>query len=162
MIALLAVLAVVLAACSDSSGKPAADRARQTTTTRPKSPTSTTLPATTTTSTAPSAPTTSSEPSTTDPGSPSLTPQAGGSGSGSSDYAAQLKWAQCMQAHDVDVPDPVAPGGGGSTSQSNSGTSSSGSNNVNPNSPQYIAANQACQSLLPAGSGPSLSGPGGS
>jgi hypothetical protein len=168
--AVFAVVAVVLAACSDSSGKPAADRAR-TTTTAPTASTSTTMPATT--STAASAPTTSSEPSTTDPPSPSLSPaQAGGSGSGSPDYAAQLKWAQCMQAHGVDVPDPVAPGSGPATQSKvkgatryvlvgdSSGPNTGSSGGVNPNSPQYIAANNACQSLLPAGSGPSLSGPG--
>jgi hypothetical protein len=168
--AVFAVVAVVLAACSEGSGKPAADRAR-TATTAPTVSTSTTMPATTTTTTVSSAPTTLSAPSTTNPGSPSLSPQAGGSGSGSPDYAAQLKWAQCMQAHGVDVPDPVAPGSGPATQSKvkgatryvlvgSSGPNTQGSGGVNPNSPQYIAANNACQSLLPAGSGPSLSGPG--
>jgi hypothetical protein len=76
------------------------------------------------------------------------------------DYAAELKYAQCMQSHGVDVPDPQAPGAGPGT-QGNSGSNSgTAGNGVDPNSPQYIAANNACQHYLPSGSGPSLSGGG--
>jgi hypothetical protein len=78
-------------------------------------------------------------------------------------YTASLKYAQCMQSHGQDVPDPHAPGSGGSAS-SNSSTGSagtSGGNGVNPDSPQYIAANKACEHYLPAGQAPSLSGNGG-
>lgn len=72
-------------------------------------------------------------------------------------YTAELKYAHCMQADGVPVPDPAAPGSG-ANSQSNSGNT--GSNTVNPNSPQFIAANKACQHYLPAGGGPSLNGGG--
>jgi len=80
------------------------------------------------------------------------------------DYQAELKYAHCMQSRGLDIPDPVAPGsGGGPVSQSNSspGSGPAGSNGPNPNSPQYIAANKACEHYLPTGQGPSLSGSGG-
>jgi hypothetical protein len=80
------------------------------------------------------------------------------------DYPAELRYAHCMQARGVDVPDPQAPGPGGPNTQSNSSPGSSGAsdgNGVNPNSPQYIAASKACQHYLPTGHGPSLSGNGG-
>jgi hypothetical protein len=78
-------------------------------------------------------------------------------------YDAALKYANCMQARGVDVPDPVAPGSGGPVAQNNSspGAGSGGGNGVNPNSPQYIAASKACQHYLPTGQGPSLDGNGG-
>jgi hypothetical protein len=78
-------------------------------------------------------------------------------------YDARLKYANCMQARGIDVPDPLAPGssGGGPTSQSNSRSNASSSGANNPNSPQFIAANKACEHYLPGGSAPSLSGPGG-
>ena len=78
-------------------------------------------------------------------------------------YNAELEYAHCMQSRGVDVPDPVAPGSGGPVSQSNSspGAGTAGSNGVNPGSPQYIAANKACQHYLPTGQAPSLSGSGG-
>jgi hypothetical protein len=79
------------------------------------------------------------------------------------DYTAALKYAQCMQSHGQDVPDPHAPGSGGSASSNSSSGSSgtSGGNGINPDSPQYIAANKACEHYLPAGQAPSLSGNGG-
>jgi hypothetical protein len=80
-------------------------------------------------------------------------------------YDAALKYAGCMQSRGVDIPDPVAPGaGGGPDTQNNSSPGSGGSGSsggVNPNSPQYIAANKACQHYLPTGQAPSLSGSGG-
>ena len=78
-------------------------------------------------------------------------------------YDAALKYANCMQARGVDIPDPVAPGSGGPVSQNNSspGAGSGGGNGVNPDSPQYIAANKACEHYLPTGQAPSLSGSGG-
>jgi hypothetical protein len=79
------------------------------------------------------------------------------------DYPAELKYAHCMQSRGVDVPDPAAPGTNGSDTQSNSSPGSSGAssgNGVNPNSPQYIAANKACQHYLPTGQGPSLGSSG--
>jgi len=93
----------------------------------------------------------------------SKAPSAGTAAQQQQNYEASLKYASCMQAKGVDIPDPHAPGSSsGSQSSSGSKSGSSGSNNVNPNSPQYIAANKACQHLLPGGSGPSLSGGGGS
>jgi hypothetical protein len=79
------------------------------------------------------------------------------------DYAASLKYAHCMQSRGQDIPDPAAPGSGsGADTQSHSGSSgTSGGNGVNPNSPQYIAANKACEHYLPTGQGPSLGGSGG-
>ncbi len=164
------MVAVGVTACLGGSGRATGYGARATTTI----PVSTSSGVPSTTATAPPAPTTAKEPSTTTtstapPGSPSLNTSPA-SGSGGGDYAAQLKWAHCMQAHGEDVPDPHPPGSGPSTQSK--GTSSgpyvldsSGSNtqsngNVDPNSPQYLAASKACQDLLPAGSGPSLSGPG--
>jgi hypothetical protein len=78
-------------------------------------------------------------------------------------YEAELKYASCMQAKGVDIPDPHSPGSASSSQGSTgSNSASSGGGNVNPNSPQYIAANKACQHYLPSGSGPSLNGGGGS
>jgi hypothetical protein len=79
------------------------------------------------------------------------------------DYTAALRYAQCMQSHGQDVPDPQAPGSGGSASSNSSSGSprTSGGNGINPDSPQYIAANKACEHYLPAGQAPSLSGNGG-
>lgn len=77
-------------------------------------------------------------------------------------YNADLKYAHCMQSHGEDIPDPHAPGTGGANTQSNSGSSGASSGNgVNPSSPQYIAANKACQHYLPTGQGPSLGSSGG-
>jgi hypothetical protein len=75
------------------------------------------------------------------------------------DYQAELKYAQCMRTHGLpDFPDPPPPGSGPSTNtQSNSSRSGTYGNGPNPNSPQYIAANKACEHDLPAGQGPSLS-----
>jgi hypothetical protein len=79
------------------------------------------------------------------------------------DYAASLKYAHCMQSRGQDIPDPAAPGSSsGADTQSHSGSSgTSGGNGVNPNSPQYIAANKACEHYLPTGQRPSLGGSGG-
>jgi hypothetical protein len=79
-------------------------------------------------------------------------------------YNADLRYARCMQARGVDIPDPVPPGGSAPVSQSNSspGTGdNSGGSGANPNSPQYIAANKACEHYLPTGQGPSLGSSGG-
>ena len=78
-------------------------------------------------------------------------------------YASALKYAACMRAHgEPNFPDPPAPdSGNGPVSQSNKGGSSAASNAVNPSSPQFIAANKACQNLLGASSSqPSLSSAG--
>jgi hypothetical protein len=70
------------------------------------------------------------------------------------DLAAGLKFARCMRAHGIPLPDP-----NGQTSASQSGPStSSGSGGGNappafdPNSPQFKAAQQACQKDAPGGS----------
>jgi hypothetical protein len=79
-------------------------------------------------------------------------------------YAAALKYAACMRAHGlINYPDPKPPGNG-PNSQSNSGGqggSGSSQSGLDPNSPQYIAANKACQHYMSGvqGSGPD-SGPG--
>ena len=77
---------------------------------------------------------------------------------------AALKYARCMRGHGVDMPDPQL-GKGGLSFQTHSGTgkanSSSGPNgsslNVNPDSPKFKAADQACHQYLGAieGGGPS-------
>lgn len=100
----------------------------------------------------------------------SLQPTGGTPAQEQQDYAAELRYVSCMRSRGVAVPEPKAPGSGpGSQSQSNSGSGGAGQgtygNGVNnPNSPQFIAANKACQKYLPAGQGPSstnLNGPGG-
>jgi hypothetical protein len=75
-----------------------------------------------------------------------------------------LKFARCMRAHGIDMPDPQADGGGirigGPSSRS------SGPNTLNPKSPAFQRAQTACASLMPGGKrGAKLStnssGPGG-
>lgn len=71
----------------------------------------------------------------------SLSPQLNGGGAPSADQQDQvLKFVKCMRKNGVpDFPDPSKSGG----------TIVTG---INPNSPQFKSALQACQSLLPAGS----------
>lgn len=55
-----------------------------------------------------------------------------------------LKFARCMRSHGVpSFPDP--------SNGALSGSSSAGSGGINPSSPQFQSAQQACRSLLPAG-----------
>jgi hypothetical protein len=78
-------------------------------------------------------------------------------------YASELKYAHCMQTHGIPgFPDPPAPGSA-PNSQSNSGSANAnnGSGKVDPNSPQFIAANKTCQHYLPAGQAPGTSSGGG-
>lgn len=80
-------------------------------------------------------------------------PGSTGSGPASGPAARALKYTQCMRSHGIkDYPDPDNNGSVniGATAQAGSG----GSNNsdLNPASPAYQAANQACRSLLPSGS----------
>jgi hypothetical protein len=90
----------------------------------------------------------------------SLAPSGGTAAQQQQNYDAELKYAHCMRSHGQNLPDPKAPGSG-PNSQNNSGGSQSDSNGgTNPNSPQFITANKACEHYLPAGSGPSLSGGG--
>jgi hypothetical protein len=73
---------------------------------------------------------------------------------------AALHFAQCMRAHGVNVPDPqVSTNGGGVKIQIGSGGPGQG---IDQNSPQFQAAQSACQHFLPGNrSGPSPS-PGAS
>lgn len=75
--------------------------------------------------------------------------------------AQGLKFAQCMRSHGVPTfPDPKA--GGGMHTEEQSGRETQGSQGVDPDSPQFKAAEQACRSLAPGGEGPSLQSGGGS
>jgi hypothetical protein len=64
-----------------------------------------------------------------------------------------LKFARCMRAHGIDMPDPKAQGGGISLGVRSS-RGDDGSNGINPNSPAFQRAQKACESLLPGGKGP--------
>ena len=62
-----------------------------------------------------------------------------------------LKFSQCMRSHGVPkYPDPQFPAGGGSLMTIGK--------DVNPNSPQFAAAQRACQKLVP--NSPLSAGPG--
>jgi hypothetical protein len=64
---------------------------------------------------------------------------------------ALLKFSQCMRSHGVPkYPDPKFPAGGGSLMTIGK--------DVNPNSPQFAAAQRACQKLVP--NSPLSAGPG--
>jgi hypothetical protein len=65
----------------------------------------------------------------------------------SSNTAKLLKYSQCMRAHGIaDFPDPNSRGG----LDISAGKSHP---DLQPNNPQYIAANKACQADLPGGGG---------
>jgi hypothetical protein len=69
---------------------------------------------------------------------------------------ASLKFAQCMRSHGVNVPNPTTSAGGAGFSIRIQG----GPGSVNPSSPNFQAAQKACQGLLPkppGGKGPGLS-----
>jgi len=79
------------------------------------------------------------------------------------DYDARLAYAQCMREHGLaDFPDPIVPsdGDGPDVEQDLSGGQQSGNGgDVDPTSEAFVAANDACKQLLPAGDeGPSLNG----
>lgn len=78
----------------------------------------------------------------------STAPPAAGSGAPSAANNAKLvKYSECMRSHGVpDFPDPT---GGRLLLQFKKGSSST----LDPSSPQFKAAQQACKSLLPAGLG---------
>jgi hypothetical protein len=91
----------------------------------------------------------------------SVAPGGGTAAQQQQTYTADLKYAQCMQARGQEVPDPKAPGSGPSSQRNSSGNGNASSGAINPNSPQFIAANKACQHYLPAGaSGPSTNSSG--
>ena len=57
---------------------------------------------------------------------------------------AAIKFAQCMRAHGVDMPDPTfSSSGGGAMVKQELG------NGIDPTSAQFQAAQKACQSLMP-------------
>lgn len=71
----------------------------------------------------------------------SLRPAGIANGGGNGGNSQLLKFSKCMRANGVpDFPDPQANGG-----------LIMGQGNVDPNSPQFKAAMQKCQSLLPNG-----------
>jgi hypothetical protein len=75
-----------------------------------------------------------------------------------------LKFARCMRAHGVDMPDPKASAGGIVVQKRGSGGGPA-TNGPNIDSPAFKRAQQACQSLMPGPKGrkggPSLSTGGG-
>lgn len=77
-----------------------------------------------------------------------------------------LKFARCMRAHGVDIPDPQPHGGGISIGGSRSGSGGLGKDTLDPQSPAFQSAQKACESLMPGGKGGMKfnrkgSGPGG-
>jgi hypothetical protein len=85
-------------------------------------------------------------------GSGGATTTVGPSASGGSDpqsqQAALVKYASCMRSHGVtNFPDPSGSGFLNLPS------------GVDPNSPQFQSANQACQNLLPKGGGSQVTSP---
>jgi hypothetical protein len=73
---------------------------------------------------------------------------------------AALKFARCMRAHGIDIPDPQPNAGG--IVLGKPGRGGAGKVGINPESPAFRRAQQACRSLLPGpkgrkGIGPSLS-----
>jgi hypothetical protein len=60
-----------------------------------------------------------------------------------------LKFARCMRAHGVDMPDPQADGGG-------IRLSGPGKGSIDPAGPAFQRAQRACESLLPGGKGPPM------
>jgi hypothetical protein len=80
-------------------------------------------------------------------GGESTSPDATGVGSPTrptaTPYAEEVAYAQCMRSHgEPDFPDPSTDGG------FNSGSSSS---DIDHDSPQFVAANDACKHFLPSG-----------
>lgn len=64
------------------------------------------------------------------------------------DYQAVLRYAQCMRDEGVPgYPDPPAPAQGPDTQHGDSGDGAA----IDPNSPQFQTAHEACKSLLPGG-----------
>lgn len=75
--------------------------------------------------------------------------------------AQALKFAQCMRAHGLpNFPDPKPQTG--MQTQSGSGDDTQGSQGIDPDSPQFKVADQACRSLAPGGEGASRQSGGGS
>lgn len=80
-------------------------------------------------------------------------PGSTGSGPASGPAAGLLEYAQCMRSHGIkDFPDPGANGSLSVGASAQAGSGGNGNSDLNPDSPAYQAANQACRSLLPGGS----------
>ena len=87
---------------------------------------------------------------------------SGGANRGKPDAQAQqkaLRFAQCMRDHGIkDFPDPNFQNGGAGFQIGGPG----GSSNLDPNSPEFQAAQQACNSILGLPKGQTTGGPKGS
>jgi hypothetical protein len=75
-----------------------------------------------------------------------------------------VDFAQCMREHGIDMPDPATNGKGGIMFRS-SGSASGGdgpsnvtSDGIDPASPEFQAAQEACQSILGSDFGPKFEG----
>ena len=67
-------------------------------------------------------------------------------------YAQALKFAKCMRAHGMtDMPDPRPPGSGPQSASRKASPTGGSGQGPDPSSPVFKKAQQACQSLLPAG-----------
>ena len=62
-----------------------------------------------------------------------------------------LKFARCMRAHGIDIPDPQPDGGGIRIGGPSS--SGSGGETFNPKAPAFQRAQKACESFMPGGKG---------
>jgi hypothetical protein len=75
-----------------------------------------------------------------------------------------VDFAQCMREHGVDMPDPTTNGKGGIMFRSNGSASGSDgpdkvtSDGIDPESPEFQAAQEACGSILGADGGPKFQG----
>jgi hypothetical protein len=76
-------------------------------------------------------------------------PSSGSGGSGNG--GVTVAYSQCMRSHGVpSFPDPNSQG----AIEIHASSGSSGGKSVDPNSPQYIAAQKSCQKLAPAAGTP--------
>lgn len=78
---------------------------------------------------------------------------AGGSGSSPTPNpeTAAFRFAACMRAHGVNLPDPQTVSNGGGSSRVFKATPAPGEQLPDPSSSQFQAAQRACRSLLPNG-----------
>ena len=72
--------------------------------------------------------------------------------------AQALKFSECMRSHGItSFPDPQVSSHGGGVGIRVS-INARGGSNLNPNNPQFQAAQKVCQTLLPFGKGQATSG----
>jgi hypothetical protein len=64
-----------------------------------------------------------------------------------------LKFARCMRAHGIDMPDPQAQGGGIRIGGPRSSRGGVGKDTIDPKSPAFQRAQKECESFLPGGKG---------